>query len=417
MIGQLIPKRHIFNIIGCVCNEPTLAIHEDYRLDTEDFGEQFYKIIYATINNIVVNSPDIEKITAIDVDNMIAQSTKAYAIFTTNNGFEYIESAIESCNLKLFKHNFDNIKKYSLLRDCIDKGFSISHIYDYESTDLNKQAKQLDELEKMTVDDILNKLTTSFTKLQTKWSMGESKKSYTADFEIDSLMGKLKNKKEFGYPFPNQYYNAIFNGMREGGFMVRSMGTGGGKTRMALKEMAYVSAIERFNLDTNCWEKNPNPLASSMISTELEIEELQTIIIAIISGIPEAIVKSGTYTSQIEERIIKAINIIKESKMLLHYIDDFSVEDIELILKKDILEHNVKHLWFDYIQNVPKLSRAMQDAYGMSLRPDEILVNFASRLKLLANKYKCYISSSTQINRGAKDENNRDASGLRGSKQ
>lgn len=57
----------------------------------------------------------------------------------------------------------------------------------------------------------------------------------------------------------------------------------------------------------------------------------------------------------------------------------------------------------------------MQNEYGMTLRPDEVLVNLASRLKLLANKYKCYISSSTQLNRGAKDENNRDASGLRGS--
>ena len=50
----------------------------------------------------------------------------------------------------------------------------------------------------------------------------------------------------------------------------------------------------------------------------------------------------------------------------------------------------------------------------MNLREDQILLLFSSRLKILANKYNIYLSSSTQTNRQAKDDNNKDTSGLRG---
>ena len=412
---RLIPTRHIFNLIGCLCNKPKLVLDEEKPLNEEDFDTTFYSIIYGAINNIVINNPNIEKITAVDVDNILASSPSAYKVFEVNNGFNVLSNAISNSNIDMFEQNYSIVKKFALLRDCVKQGLNIDHVFDYESIDLNKQAKQREAIETMSLDEILNNCLKKANSLEAKWTTSINKKSYTADFEIDDLVERLKSKKEMGFPYANSYYNALFNGMKTKKLVLRSMATGTGKSRFALLDLATVAAKERFDVLSNKWIENKNPLPASLISTELEIDELQSCLVAIISGVSENIVKNGTFTGELADRVERAIKIIKEANIQLHYIDDFNIQDIELIIKKDILENNVKHIWFDYIQVVPKLARTAQDSYGMALREDQILVSFASSLKLLANKYDCYISTSTQLNRGAKDENNRDASGLRGS--
>lgn len=411
---QLIPKRHIFNIIGCLCKNPSLLLNDDYKFNTEDFGEKFYKLIYGVISNSVITNPNIKEITPVDIDNMLAESKQAYTIFESNNGFEVVTSAIHNANEDLFQENFASLKKYSLLRDCVEQGLDVSSIYDYKSNDLAKQAEQLEALKQMTIADIIDKAVAKIINIQNKWSLSDNKKTYKADHEIDTLLQRLQNKKEMGYPYGNGYYNAIFNGMKLKKLFIRSAGTGVGKTRMALQDLAQVASTEIFDLDRGVWVKNDNPLPTSLISTELEIQELQTCLMAIISGVNETIIKNGSYSNDVLERLEKAIEVIKASDINLHYIDDFSINDIELIIKKDILEKDVRYVWFDYLQITPKLSRTIQSEFGMNLREDQILLLFSARCKILANKYKIYLSTSTQVNRSAKEDGNKDTSGLRG---
>ena len=65
------------------------------------------------------------------------------------------------------------------------------------------------------------------------------------------------------------------------------MATGTGKSRFALLDLATVAAKERFDVLSNKWIENKNPLPASLISTELEIDELQSCLVAIISGVSE----------------------------------------------------------------------------------------------------------------------------------
>lgn len=411
---QLIPKRHIYNLLGCLCKKPKMILDENYIFNTEDFGEQFYQLIFGVINNSIINNPNLKEISAVDIDNMLAESVQGYKIYESNDGFNFISTAIETANLDLFGENYASLKKYSLLRDCVEQGLDIKEVYDYESTDLSKQARQLDALKSMSIGDIVDRCIAKVINIQNKWSLSENKKTYTADHEIDTLIERLQRKEEMGYPYANGFYNSVFNGMKFKKLVIRSAGTGVGKTRLALADLVQVAAVERYDIETNQWIKNTNPLPTSLISTELEIQELQTCMIAIISNVNESIVKSGNYSPDVLSRITKAIEVIKKSNINLHYIDDFSISDIELIIKKDILEKNVRYVWFDYIQITPKLSRTIQAEFGMNLREDQILLLFSSRLKILANKYSIYLSSSTQTNRAAKDDNNKDTSGLRG---
>ena len=52
----------------------------------------------------------------------------------------------------------------------------------------------------------------------------------------------------------------------------------------------------------------------------------------------------------------------------------------------------------------------------MGLREDQIMGNFSSRLKAIAERYNVYVSTATQLNRNSNDREARDASAIRGGK-
>lgn len=410
----LVPKRAIFNTLGAICNKPSLLNFEGIELVEKDFGETFYKVIFAAINNTILENPVVTKITPVDIDNYLADNTKAYKIFEDNNGFEVITSAINNANVELFEQNYNWIKKYSLLRDFNSMGFDVTEIYNPTHYDMNFQQEQIKKLEKMDLSSIIEHMTLKLIRVKNDWNISGNHKSYEIHEGLDSLLDKLKQSPDYGYPFMNKYYNAIFRGMRYGKLMIKSAGTGVGKTRTALTDIASVACDELFDLDTMTWKPNGMCFSACFISTELALDEIQTCLLAIISGVSEEVIKHSKYSDEVLKRIMRAIEVLKRAPISLHYIDDFSIADIEQIIEKDILERNVKYVWFDYIQITPKLTRTIQQEYGMGLREDQVLQNFSSRLKNIATKYDIFMCTSTQLNRNSGDRTQRDATSIRG---
>ena len=410
----LVPKRSIYNVLGALCNKPSLLSLDGIDLANKDFEETFYKVTFAAINNIIMSNPTISRITPVDVDNYLAENSKAYKIYEDNDGFNFVSSAIQNANIELFEQNYKWIKKYTLLREFNTNGFDISDLYNPEHFDMNVQQEQIKKLEKMELSNIIEHITLKMIKIKNEWNIGGNHKTYEIHEGLDNLLDKLKESPDYGYPFMNKYYNAIFRGMRFGKLMIKSAGTGVGKTRTALTDIASVSCDELFDLDTMTWKKNGSCYAASFISTELALDEIQTCLLAIISGVSEDVIKHSKYNDETLKRIIRAIDVLKRSPITLHYIDDFSIADIEQIIEKDILEKNSKFVWFDYLQITPKLSRTIQQEYELGLREDQILQNFSSRLKNIATKYNIFICTATQLNRNSTDRTQRDASSIRG---
>lgn len=410
----LVPKRSIYNVIGALCNKPGLLTADGVNLLEKDFGEKFYAVIYAAVNNIIMNNPTISRITAVDIDNYLADSSKAYKIYDDNKGFDVVSSAIKKANVELFEQNYNWIKKFTLLRDFNANGFDITDIYDPTHYDMKYQGEQMKKLQSMELSHIIEHMTLKLLKIKNDWNISGNHQTFHISDGLDTLLQKLKEAPDYGYPFLNKYYNAIFRGMRFGKLMIKSAGTGVGKTRTALMDIVSVSCSEIFDLDTMKWKKNGESFSSTFISTELALDEIQTCLLAIISGISEDVIKSSKYTNDVLARITHAIEILQKSNISLHYIDDFSIGDIESIIEKDILEKNIKFAWFDYIQVTPKLSRTIQEEYSLGLREDQILQNFSSRLKTIAVKYNIYICTATQLNRNSNDRGQRDATSIRG---
>lgn len=410
----LVPKRAIFNILGALCKNPKLLLQDGIELKVDDFEEKVYKIIFSAINNLITDNISIKELTAIDVDNYLSQQIKPYKIYEENNGFNFLSSAIESANEDLFENNYEIIKKFSLLRDFNRYGFDITEIYNPLSIDLQKRTEQVQKLEKMKLQDIVDYFNLKLINIKNNWNVEGNHRSYDISDGLDTLLEDLQTAPDYGHPFLNGCYNNIFRGMRYGKLMIKSAGTGCGKTRTALSDIVSVSASHIYSFETNSFVENGEAYASTFISTELDKQELQTCLIAIISGISETVIKQGNYSQDTYNRIAGAIEILKNSPITLHYINDFSIADIEQIIEKDILEKNSKYVFFDYLQITPKLSRTIQEEYGMGLREDQIMLNFSSRLKSIAEKYDIYMSTATQLNRNSKEMDNRDASSIRG---
>src|SRR5699024_6342801 len=124
--------------------------------------------------------------------------------------------------------------------------------------------------------------------------------------------------------------------------------------------------------------------------------------------------KDGNYDAGTLQRLNKAKQILKDSPLFASYIEDFSISDIEMKIEQYIINEGVQFVSFDYIQMVPKLSKTMQQNFGQNLREDQILVHFSAALKNIASRYQIFLQSSTQLNRGSKEVENRDATSLRG---
>lgn len=408
-------KRSVFSVIGNLCINPQQLRSPEVDLSDRDFAQEFHQIIFNAINNLVYSSSETTKITEVDIDNYLAPYPSLYKKWEKGNGLEYVRKCIENTNTKTFRSNYDRLKKFSLLRMYLESGIDVSDLCDYNNQDLSVIQQGVEAIDKMSTQDIIEHYTLKMMKIRDSWQVGRESVSFRAGDDLGSLLDKLQEQPEFGYPFRNSYYNTVFRGMRGKKLMLRSAGTGGGKSRQSIMDICNASCDMIYEYDRG-WTFNGNAEPTLFISTELEKEELQTTMLAFITGIDEEVIKDGFYDRKTRERLEMGIEVLGRAPLYAEYIDDFSIADIEMLIEKHIIENGVKLVAFDYIQMTPKLSRTMQTAFGSNLREDQILVQFSAALKILANKYNVYITTSTQLNRSSKDKENRDTSSLRGGK-
>lgn len=165
------------------------------------------------------------------------------------------------------------------------------------------------------------------------------------------------------------------------------------------------------------WIKNGNKNPTLFIATEQDLSEIQTLALAFISNVDEAHILNGQYEEGEEERIQEAGRIIAESPLFIKEIPDFSIKDIENTIKKEIREHDISYVVFDYIHTSMKiLEEITRRSGGVKLREDNILFMLSARLKDLCNLYGVFLLTSTQLSADWRDSKTPDQNLLRGAK-
>ena len=153
------------------------------------------------------------------------------------------------------------------------------------------------------------------------------------------------------------------------------------------------------------------------ITTEQELEEIQTMMLAFISNVNEEHILNGEYAEGEEERVREAGRILAKAPLYVEELPDFSLKDVEDKIKKNLRDHDVKFVFHDYIHTSLKiLEEITRRSGGIKLREDNILFMLSTRLKDICNQYGIFIMSATQLNGSYTDSETPDQNLLRGAK-
>ena len=397
---MLNPQSAIANMLGSICNKPELLIDNNVNLDKDDFVLQFHKIVFTALNNIIAETGTEKPISAFDIDTYLKSFEKYHQVWSDSKGLDYMQSCIDNAEPNTFNLNYKVVKKMSLLRLFKSQGFSLEGIYDYTTTDLNKFAKQQEQLAKMSLDDIVSYFDNLSQNIKDKvreWENGSN--SFQAGDNLEEFISSIQSSPLFGLGFNDGYLNTLTGGMQLGKFFLRSMATGRGKTRLGIMDLLKVSAHEIFDVRTGKWYQNPSPQPSLFISTELEQDEIDLILLSAVTKLQPDTIKSGNYSVEEKERLDHGVKSLKKSELYFVELPEFSIADVENIIDNYILNYGCQYINFDYLQMCPKLARTTREAFkDVNLRDDQILLELATRLKNMANKRNVYIESATQLN-------------------
>lgn len=188
-------------------------------------------------------------------------------------------------------------------------------------------------------------------------------------------------------------------------------------TRAMVADAASISMSEVYDPQKREWIKNPAPQNTLFMATEQEFDEVQSLLLAFVSGVDERMILDWTLTSEQEERVNKAGHIILNSPLYLKRMPDFSLKDIETTIKFHVLQFGVKYVFFDYLHSSMKILSEVSSKAGVkNLREDNVLFMISVRLKDLCNQYGIFIMTSTQLNSEFRTAKIYDQNLLRGAK-
>lgn len=411
---KLVRPRATYEVIGDICNNPDLLRDPSIVLTENEFREKYIKIIFTALNNIVFENPQLNRVTAIDIDNYLSGYPDYYKTYNVNKGFEYVNNSIEISNPQLFDAYYRELRMFSLLNMYEENGISVKSLYDEENPSLKEKSEQLKALMNMTEEDVMNYFSSKQYDVRDRWSVMLGKtSSFDAGDGIEETMEENESGDAIGISLASEYQNALFLGAEGGRVLFKSARTGFGKTRNFVEDACAFSCGTLYDLKKREWVKFGSRQPTLFICTELDKKELQNLLLAYLSGISTDIIEKGDYTPATKKRIDEAKAVIKNAPLKLLEMEEFTSAELEMQIEMHILKYGVKNIIVDYIEQNPKIIMELGEKMkGMPLREDIVLLHLSKILKRIAKKYDVFIESGTQRNR----EEMRDEYSLAGGK-
>lgn len=408
-------KMAILQVLGSLIQKPELLLNDKYNLNTNDFPERFHQIVFSAIFNLI--NDGVTTIGVIEIDSYISNYEKQYKIYNDNNGMKYIEDAISLSIVNNFDYNYNRVKKFSLLNQLKIDGFDVSEIYDNSIIDTKIQEEMQEQFDKMNLNDIINHFDKKIIDIKTTYCKEEGQIGQQAGKNMKELKEELKETPEMGVPLNSNILNTIVRGARLKKVYMRSLPTGFGKSRLAVGDSCKIAIPYYYDLKEKRWSYTGFSEPTLFIATELEISEIQTLMMAYVSGVDESHILDGKYKEDEEERVNKAIEYINNAPLWIEQIPNFNIDDIERTIKEYKINKNIGYVFFDYIfMSVKMLIEIATKSKGMKLREDNILYIFIERMKFIANKLSIHFNTSSQLNGEWKNVQDADQNLLRGAK-
>lgn len=406
-------KMATIQVLGCLIKNPMLIVDDRYRMCVEDFPERFHQILYGAIDNMAKSG--VQDLNSISIDDYLSKFPRQHKVFEDNKGMEYVENAVDLAQIENFDYYYQTFRKFGLLNQLQKKGFDTTIVYDPNVIDVDQQAEMQRQFDRLSVQDIFTRYELNISELKEVYDSSSDSTGVQAADGMMALKEQYKEAPEMGMPMGSAKLTTIARGRRLKKLYLKSSPSGLGKSRVSVGEAAHTAIPEYYDTNTKQWINTGCDAPSLIITTELEIDEIQSLIMAYVSGVPEEHILDGKYDAGEEGRVDKAIEYISKSKLYIEQVPNFNIEDIENTIKKYKLKYQVGYVWFDYIfTSIKILNEVANRTRGVKLREDNVLLMFADRMKTLANTLNVHIDTSTQVNGEWKDSKTADQNLIRG---
>ena len=388
-------------VIGCLINDPMLLADPKVYINEQlDFTEKMHKLVYGAIYNLFNNG--MNKITPIDIDNYLSAYSVNYEYYKNGNGLQYLNDAEDFAQPENFFYYYERFKKLSLLRYFKAQGYNIKEIYDEDIQSPKKEIEMEEKFNAMSLNDIFNFFKMKIDDAEKKFRAKNSDRSIIASENIDEIVNSFKYNPEVGLPFYNDIMNTIVRGQRKGKFYISSSSQGVGKSRSMCGEMCHLVYPYRYNKTAKRWIQNGFSKKALYILTEMEPDEIQTMIPAYLADVNEEHILQARYEDDEEERVKCAMEIMKAYPYFyIEQIPDPSAAQIQSLIRFYVQNYGVEYVFFDYIFASPGLLGEYRD---LGLRTDEALLLLSNSLKEVATECNVYIRSATQLNASALEQ-------------
>lgn len=373
-------------------NPELLSETDKYFLEPGDFTQQLDKFIFSAIYNLYVNGA--EKIHTADVDNYLQQNNLAKQLMEKENGLSLLQDCEIEGEVSNFNYYYNKLKKFNLVRELQLSKDDIDEIYCEDI--LNERYTEINNrFERMHVVDVVNMLKSKIANIENRYVLNNIAEESRPSDSIRQRVKEWKEKPEIGCMLQGEIFNTITRGGRKGKLYIRSAGSGVGKTRSMVGDACHIAYPIRFDPKVGKWVSTGSCEKVLYVMTEQDTEEIDTMIMAYLTGYNEDIFTYGTFDEN-DPRIQTAMDIMERYADNMNYakVSDPCSSIIKNLFRRRSLQDGIENFFYDYIFSSP----AMLDEYrDLKIREDVALRMFTTTLKNLAVELNAFILTSTQL--------------------
>jgi len=400
-------------LLSHIMHNPSILRNTKYLLNVNDFTKRVYKLVFGVMHNLAMEGAS--QIHAQDVDLYIAQYQTQYAQYCEDDGLKFLNQLEQleiSDDEAQFTTRYKRVKKFTVLRELERNGVDTTDLYN-PNVDFSLMKNEDEKLDNMTLDELIDKERLKLAKIEKNNINKEDEYFQPAAQGLRELVKNLRANPDIGASLEGDMFNSIAKGARRGKMYLLSAPQSHGKTRMMIANACRLSMprIVDGNVVIN------GPLQKVMyIATEQLPEEIQTMILAYVSGVNEEKIIYGQGITSAEEKLLEQATEIIEKYSNNLYIDMLSsptIPQLKSRILEQVLDKNLDAVFYDYIF-IP----SEDGNNNRNFRNDQLLMLMGAALKDIAAAYDIFMFTATQVSgqwEGAKVRNQnmiRDAKSL-----
>lgn len=409
--NTLYDSTSVMYLLGAVLKEPHILGETRYILTTSDFVGM-HQVVFNSIVELATDG--FQNIKPQDIDINLKQYPNRYEIYKNENGFDFVSNVSSLIDATFdrskFDHHYERVKKFTILRDFEKAGINTKEIYDPNVSILEEERENL-KLNETQINDIFDRIRGRVNQVEDLNISKDMVKAQPIGQGLEELMEEIRSGQQVGFPLDGHIFNYATMGARLKRLYLYSAPTGHGKTRMMVGNacslsMPYIEDGEIVIKD--------DLQKVVFIATEMDPDEIQTLVLAYVSGVNEEKILTNTMSYDESQLVLNALEIMKEysGNFIIEKISDPSVATLRTKVLKYVIQNQIYHVFYDYIFMSPALSTEFKS----NQRDDTSLMMMANTLKEIASDYGVFVFTGTQVNREWEKRHFRNENVIAGSK-